>query len=172
MAFVGLYLRSLPAEIWQEFVTWIFKKYPNVNMIYVHHTTTPQPFPSTLHCHINLPQTIEEFNTSLSSRVRYNTKWYPKKIKEAFGDYEIKCWQRNEMPQQAYDLFKKWKKEAFDYTGVKVIPISICLMGLIRKPGTAICSDLKFKRLAIKFILGICCPFSKKQSFISTINGD
>lgn len=81
VAKVGLYLRNLPYSLLEDLFAYIFTKYPFLDSIEVKHSYTPIPgvekYP---YWHIVLPQTIDEFDSQLSKRVRYNTKYYPKKL--------------------------------------------------------------------------------------------
>ncbi len=81
VAKVGLYLRKLPYSLLEELFAYIFTKYPFLDSIEVKHSYTPIPgvekYP---YWHIALPPSIEEFDSKLSKRVRYNTKYYPKKL--------------------------------------------------------------------------------------------
>ena len=66
--------------------------------------------------HIDLPNTKAEFDSQLSKRVRYNTKWHPKKIKDEICDYKIECFDVKDKTQQEnicniFKCFFEWKKK-------------------------------------------------------------
>ncbi len=118
---MGLYLRHKeelaggPSSV-AECASFLFKTYPDLQDIFVLHTYIPLPDVNTgIHWHVDLPKTIEEFDSTLSSKVRYNTKWYPKKIRENVGEYEIKILKSTECPESVVKTYLKWKKETYGY---------------------------------------------------------
>ena len=126
---VGLYLTALPSALLKVFFSFLFTRYPNANYIRVMHSYTKianaEPYP---YWHINLPATKEDFDKSLSQRVRYNTKWYPKKLCKEVGPYEIKHYFRTEITPEIvkrYLTLKQithpdfsWKGALLDYLNV------------------------------------------------------
>ena len=63
----------------------------------------------TSHAHIEFPKTVQEFDAALSRRVRYNTKWYPKKIRENFGEFQIKKWATADTPKEIHKKYQEFK---------------------------------------------------------------
>lgn len=91
---------------------FIFKNF-DVDVINLQHTLTPfDNAEHTQHCHVELPDTIEEFDNNLSHRVRYNTKWYPKKIQENIGEISFEKIDAKDCPKHIFDLYFQWKYES------------------------------------------------------------
>ena len=109
---VSMYLREMDAGIFRMVVKYLFELYPDAMTLYVLHTYTKiNGIDPAVHWHIDLPKTIEEFNSTLSHRVRYNTKWYPKKIRENIGEYIIKYIDVSECPDDVVQKYFEWKKQ-------------------------------------------------------------
>lgn len=109
---VSLYLRELKPDVFNNFVKYLFEFYLDAKTLFVLHTYTPiQAIEPAVHWHVDLPKTIEEFDSTLSHRVRYNTKWYPKKIRENIGEYTIKYVDAAECPDEIVNLYFKWKSK-------------------------------------------------------------
>lgn len=116
---LGLYLRdisSVNGDILSECASFLFNNYSDLQDIFILHTYTPIPdIEQSVHWHVDLPETIEIFDSELSSKVRYNTKWYPKKIRENEGDYEIKNFKAEECPKSVIETYLKWKRKTYEY---------------------------------------------------------
>lgn len=102
----------------------LFAKHPQLEAITIEHSLSPagisnknNPYYHYPYWYIDLPDNQEEFDKTLSSRVRYNTKWYPKKIREKLGEFEIKHLSQKEIDLNAVEKFFEWKKIShnFDY---------------------------------------------------------
>ena len=118
---VGMELQSFPEEILQTFFNLLFAKHPSLETITIKHSLSPygishknNQFYHYPYWHIDLPSTQEEFDKNLSARVRYNTKWYPKKIREDFGEFEIKCMSVKDTTDEIVERFFLWKKLSHD----------------------------------------------------------
>ena len=123
-ALIGNTFSRWDTDTSNAFYEFIFKKY-NVRKIDVFCTMLPNNLLYTFskkkknfypYLYIELPTTIAEFDARLSKRVRYNTKWYPKKIKENFGEYTIVKYDVNDgnnhdIIQKAIMLFFQWKNK-------------------------------------------------------------
>ncbi len=113
---VGLYLNNIKNNVLSEFFSFLFNQYTDAEVIYIKHSITPlefaRPYP---YWHIAFPKTIEEFNSTLHSKVRYNTKWYPKKIKDELGKFEIEKFLIKETTSNMLELFLYWKKETHGF---------------------------------------------------------
>lgn len=109
---VSLYLRELNPDVFNEFAKYLFEFYPKSKTLFVLHTYTPiKSIEPAVHWHVDLTKTIEEFDSTLSHRVRYNTKWYPKKIRENVGEYTIKYFFVDECPDDVVLQYFKWKNQ-------------------------------------------------------------
>lgn len=102
----------------------LFAKHPSLTQIEIKHSLVPggisehnNMFYHYPYWHIDLPNTVEEFDSTLAHRVKYNTKWYPKKIREDIGDFVINKYTRKEVKSDVINLFFEWKKQShnFDY---------------------------------------------------------
>lgn len=124
----GMTLTEFDDKTANDFYKFLFKKYP-VKKIEVFCSKSPagrlgKYCKSIFHrkkclkpyLYIELPKTKEEFDKRLAKQVRYNTKWYPKKIRENFGDYNIQCYDTNnpnnkDIIDKALTKFFEWKKK-------------------------------------------------------------
>ncbi|MFC1659664.1 GNAT family N-acetyltransferase, partial [Pseudomonadota bacterium] len=71
----------------------------------------------SIHWHVDLKTTIEEFNQTLSQHTRRNTKWYPKKIKGDFGEYNIKHYKVSDISDIVMNKFK-YETHKSDYNKI------------------------------------------------------
>lgn len=107
-----MYLREMDTDTFNEFAKYLFEIYPKAKELFVLHTYTKiSGIEPAVHWHVDLPNTIEEFDSTLSHRVRYNTKWYPKKIRENVGEYTIKYMDANDCPDDVVLQYFKWKNQ-------------------------------------------------------------
>lgn len=118
---VGMHLAVFPECKLQEFYELLFAKHPHLTRIYVEHSLSPYGIRSKgnqywhyPYWHIELPESIELFDKALAARVRYNTKWYPKKIREDIGEFEITKIPVSKTTDDMVDKFFAWKKESHD----------------------------------------------------------
>lgn len=113
---LGLYLRKWSTEELDNFTKYLFKKYKKLDELFILHTYTPmEGVDANVHWHIDLPETIEEFDKNLSNKTRYNTKWYPKKIREEVGEYEIKKFAAAEITEDIVKIYLDWKAKSHNY---------------------------------------------------------
>ena len=107
---VSMYLRRMSPSIFRDAVKFLFGFYEAAKNIYILHSYTMCAGLETMeHAHIEFPQTVQEFDAALSRRVRYNTKWYPKKIRENFGDFQIKHWAIDDTPKEVHEKYHELK---------------------------------------------------------------
>lgn len=110
--YVSLYLREMNKDTFNEYAKYLFEIYPDAKDLFVLHTyTNTAGVEQNVHWHVDLPESIEEFDATLSRRVRYNTKWYPKKIRENIGEYTIKYINANDCPDDIVMTYFKWKNQ-------------------------------------------------------------
>jgi hypothetical protein len=111
----GIYLRNVKIDDLLELGGFLFRKY-KLHYLEIMHTYTKIPdVEPAPHWHIELPESIEEFNKTLNSSIRYNTKWYPKKIRENFGNYNIIRYKPEEVANAIMDKYMEWKQQRFNY---------------------------------------------------------
>ncbi|MDR1495082.1 MAG: class I SAM-dependent methyltransferase [Rickettsiales bacterium] len=107
---LSMYLRNISPSIFAELLKFLFEKYREARSIRMLNSYTYSPWlKPEEHGHIELPSTRGEFDANLSPRVRYNTKWYPKKIRKQFGDYKIEHWAIGDTPLEIHDRYKEFK---------------------------------------------------------------
>lgn len=149
---VGLYLVKADQGLLLEFFDFLFKKYDKKYIEIKHcyeNLCDAEPYP---YWHIELPKTKEDFDKTLSHRVRYNTKWYPKKMIENFGEYIITKYSAKDLNNEIMSLYLQWKhlshnfiwdKQPMDYIQyagitdgyVMTIGNRICAIGFICETG-------------------------------------
>ena len=112
---LGLYMREVPKDLLDEFITYLFEAYPKIKSIKAEHSITPVgALPSAPHWHVDLPASIQDFDAALSSKTRYNTKWYPKKIQEDLGYYTIKHYKLSEITEDVVLRYLELKQHTHD----------------------------------------------------------
>ncbi len=121
---LGLTLSAYTQKQLSKLYELLFAKHPSVMQLEIKHSLVPADISDTNNMfyhypywHIDLPATIQEFDAGLAPRVRYNTKWYPKKIREDLGDFVINRYSRRDVSPDVIKLFFAWKKisHKFDY---------------------------------------------------------
>jgi hypothetical protein len=110
-AIIGVWLTDISAQAFNLLIKTIFCEYPKVDRIQVRYSLNfYDGLNISNHWKINLPDTIVEFDKNLSSKTRYNTKWYPKKINTDLGDYEIQKYSSNDIPDKVVEKYFYFKK--------------------------------------------------------------
>lgn len=116
---VGLYLRDpeiLRGGGVHALAAHLFEHYPCSKEVFFLHTYVPIPhIVPKAHWHVELPASIEEFDSTLHSKTRYNVKWYPKKIRKDLGDYSVDIFAAAECPERLVSKYLAWKKEAYGF---------------------------------------------------------
>ena len=109
---VSLYLREMDQDTFNEFAKYLFEFYPNAKNLFVLHTYTEiAGIEQKVHWHVDLPETIADFDACLGKDVRRNTKRYPKKIRENVGEYTIKYFVADDCPDDIVMTYFKWKNQ-------------------------------------------------------------
>ena len=109
---VSMYLREMDKDTFDEYAKHLFGVYPKAKDLFVLHTYTEiAGIEQGVHWHVDLPDTIEEFDSTLSHLIRYNTKRYPKKIRKNIGEYEITYLDANDCPDDIVKTYFKWKNQ-------------------------------------------------------------
>ena len=115
---LGVWLTEISKLTFDNLINKIFEENDNVFQIQTRYSLNQyQGLEIFNHWRVELPATIEEFSSKLSSKTRYNTQWYPKKINEKFGKYEIKRLERAEITDDIVHKYFEFKKVThnFDY---------------------------------------------------------
>ena len=113
---LGMYMRKIDDNMLSEFIKYLFKTNKKAQALYFSHTLNClDGIDAKPHWHINLPKTIEEFDNQLASKVRYNTKWYPKKIRKELGEYTIDKIPTNEISEELVKLYLTWKATTYKF---------------------------------------------------------
>ncbi len=119
VAKLGMTLQIYSDETLHKFYNLLFAKHPSLETIIIKHslssygiTSKNNQFYHYPYWHIELPVSVEDFSNKLSARVRYNTKWYPKKISEDIGDLKISRISAQDTTESMGKQFFAWKKES------------------------------------------------------------
>lgn len=114
---VGLYLTTLTTAQRDALSNRIFEDFPSVSYLEVSHSYTPLEFfhPET-YWHIALPETMDDFIGQLSSKTRYNAKWYPKKLTRDKGEQCVTHYPAAEAPEDVILQYLQWKNSSHSFT--------------------------------------------------------
>jgi hypothetical protein len=111
-AVVGVWLVDISAQAFSLLIRTIFSEYPKVDRIQARYSLNfYDGLNISNHWKIDLPDTIIEFDKNLSSKTRYNTKWYPKKINADLGGYEIQKYSSGNIPDEIIEKYFYFKKK-------------------------------------------------------------
>lgn len=111
LCILGVWLTPISKHAFDLILDDIFDKNDNVLRIQARYSLNQHKgLEISNHWRVELPKTIENFSSTLSARTRYNTSWYPKKIREQFGDYEIKKLNRDEITDDIVNRYFEFKK--------------------------------------------------------------
>lgn len=111
-----MYLRKIDDQQFDAFIQFLFHRYKDLETIFFLHSLNKiKGIVSASHWHIDLPDSIEDFDAKLSSKVRYNSKWYPKKIRKDIGEYTIKKIKVSEISVEIIEKYLAWKKESYNF---------------------------------------------------------
>jgi len=118
LAIIGVWLVDISQCAFNNFIKIISEKYPHITQIYVRYSlNTYRGLDISNHWIVELSDTILGFDEKLSAKTRYNTKWYPKKIREDLGEYEIKKYSfkniSNDIVEKYFEF--KLKSHNIDY---------------------------------------------------------
>lgn len=122
---VGAYYRKIEANCWRDLTKYLFKRFPNLKRIkIVQALSSLEDFCglnwhgdiARKHYHLDLPVTIEEFDSRLSANERQNKRHYRRKIIRDFGDFSVERHsQKNEKVKDAMLAFAMWKKASHNF---------------------------------------------------------
>lgn len=125
---LGLWLVEIPKEAVEEIIKYIFKKYLFVLKIKIISGTNEfQNASGTTDYWINLPDNEEEYIMKLTGKQRYNIKNHIKRLKEDFGEYTVKRYDKDEIPLEIIKKYFKLKKKT------RGISYSLTPKGYIKK---------------------------------------
>ncbi|MDD7313967.1 MAG: GNAT family N-acetyltransferase, partial [bacterium] len=114
---LGVYMRWIDAYIFENFSSYLFQSYKRLQEIHVLHTLTYIPsLPMGPHWHIDLPQTIEEFDAQLSGKERQHARYYAKKLLTEVGNICFEKIEKEMISQDIVDLYLSWKKISHDFS--------------------------------------------------------
>lgn len=111
--FLGLYLIPIQYEVLESFIEYLFKKYEKAKTIELFHVNVNyfRDIEKKPHWHVDLPDTIEEFNSGLHTNTKYNMTRYPQKIINNLGQYEIKHYSKSEITDEIVKTYLKFKEK-------------------------------------------------------------
>lgn len=114
---LGIYLTRLSEEQRDALACRIFANFPQIDYLEVSHSYTPLEFyKAETYWHVELPETIEEFSSNLSSKTRYNAKWYPKKLTRDKGELLFTHYSNEEVPGTIVEKYLEWKNNTHQYS--------------------------------------------------------
>lgn len=106
---IAMYLRDVDKGELRAILAEIFRTEKSLFYVDVVHAAMPiDGLKKVDHWHVELPATIEEFQAALGKKTRYNSKWYPKKIRKDLGDYT--CEAVDHVSDEHVQVFFKFKK--------------------------------------------------------------
>lgn len=113
---IGLYLRDIGGDTLRELNKFLFKKYPELMQIFFLHTYTDiDGIEPAVHWHIDLPNTMEEFDAALGKDMRRNSHRYPRKIREDIGEYTIDKIKPEQCTDEIMQTYLDWKKQSHNF---------------------------------------------------------
>ncbi|MGN0837394.1 MAG: GNAT family N-acetyltransferase [Akkermansia sp.] len=113
---IGLYLTKISERQLSELTSHLFETHPHWSYLDLKQTYTELPCVSPApYCHIDLPEQIADFDAALSKKTRYNTKWYPKKIRKELGDYTIERLPVKELRDDELHCYLQWKELSHNF---------------------------------------------------------
>lgn len=108
-AAVAMYLRDVDSQELKAILAEVFKTEKSLFYVDVLHAAMPiKGLKTVTHWHVELPDSIGEFQAALGKKTRYNSKWYPKKILKDLGPYS--CESTAEVNAEHVRLFYELKK--------------------------------------------------------------
>jgi hypothetical protein len=108
---LSLYMHDMAVDTLIYFIRFLFDNYGQAQEVRIRGLKTPIPgVKQKLHLHINLPESTEKFDLSLSHSIRYNLKRYTKKIRRQFGEVEIKHFSGTNIPKDVVTEYFRLKK--------------------------------------------------------------
>jgi|GEM_PF-1558484 len=114
---LGCYMRKIDKCLFEKFVNYLFKTHKKLQVVSVLHTLTDIATLSVAsHWHIELPDTIEEFDGLLSAKERQHCKYYAKKLLNEVGNISFEKINRDSISQDVVDLYLLWKKDSHKFS--------------------------------------------------------
>lgn len=106
---IAMYLRNVDKEELRAILAEVFRTEKSLFYVDVVHAAMPiAGLKKVDHWHVELPATIGEFQAALGKKTRYNSKWYPKKIRKDLGDYT--CESIDSVSEEHVEVFYRLKK--------------------------------------------------------------
>lgn len=110
MAHIGSYMMPMSEEGFKAAIKYVFEQFGDVKSVKYENALHAEGIynnsPQRL---INLPSSIDELHTRLSSKSRYNLKREKRLIEENIGSYTIDFYELKEIPQEAVLKFFEFK---------------------------------------------------------------
>lgn len=113
---LGVYMRKIDKCLFEKFVDFLFKTHKKLQAITMLHTLTDvDTLPVAPHWHIDLPESIEEFDNLLSAKERQHSKYYAKKLLNDVGKVSFEKINKVSIPQNVVDLYLLWKQKSHNF---------------------------------------------------------
>ena len=109
---LGLWLVEIQKEAVEEIIKFIFNKYKFVFQIKIISSVNEYKNAyKTTDYWINLPDNEDEYIMKLTGKQRYNIKNHIKRLKEDFGEYTVKKYEKDQIPPEIIKKYFKLKKQ-------------------------------------------------------------
>ncbi len=113
---LGVYMRKIDKYLFEKFVDYLFKTHKKLQVINVLHTLTDiDTLPVAPHWHIDLPESIEEFDASLGKRTRKETKYKIGLIKRIIGEFVVSKYDLKHFDYDLVKLYLSWKHNSHNF---------------------------------------------------------
>lgn len=111
VAELGLWLNPISEELVNELIKFLFKNDRELNLIkYKNYYFSVGKAEERNHFRIKLPSTVEELDSRLSSKGRYNIRREKRILEETFGGYSVSVYSIDEAPDEVLSEYYELKK--------------------------------------------------------------
>ena len=105
-------MRKIDKYLFKKFTAYLFAMHKKLQSINVLHTLTEiESISEAPHWHVDLPDSIEKFNQTLSTKVRQHSRYYVKKLTNEVGEIKLKKIERDQISQNIVDTYLAWKSK-------------------------------------------------------------
>ena len=109
---LGIYLLDINAKQLKKVIHLIWKKNPTVKKIHIKQARTKiDGLCKTNHWAVELPESVDDLESRLTSKSRYNIRRSKSLIERNIGEVKILCFTKDDCPEEFIESFFSWKKE-------------------------------------------------------------
>lgn len=106
---LGVYMTQIPEELFSKCIKFIKNKYKKIEQINISQSLNNyNGLKNYMHWLLELPDTVEEFNSRFSSKTNYNRRYYKKKLTNDFN-CEFKHYKGEEVTEEIANNFFRLK---------------------------------------------------------------